>query len=125
MNFKSLILISLISFLVFSCSGISKSNLIGKWQAVEMYENDELVEVDLSSVFLNFDKLDNYEYSGTLKYMEKGQYELKKSILFTTDQLNPESQKKAVEIIHLDADSLNIKMLDNGKIRLLKMVREK
>ena len=106
------------------CSGISKSNLIGKWQAVTLIENDKKAVIDLSDVGLQFNKDGGYQYTGTLNYSESGYFDMKNDLLFTIDTLNNGSSEKTVQILQLSSDTLKIKMQEANVVRILHYFRK-
>jgi len=59
-----------------------------------------------------------------LKNQEAGNYYVHGRILYTKDTLQAGAEK-AVEVVKLQNDSLQIKMNDDGKIRVLDLVRQK
>lgn len=101
------------------CSGFSKSNLIGKWQAVTLIENDKQQVIDLSNVGLEFNKDGGYQYNGTLNYSESGYFDMNKDLLFTIDTMNNGSSEKTVQVLQLSSDSLKIKMQEASTIRIV------
>lgn len=109
-------------FLIFSCSPVDDNLLIGKWKAATLYEEGQPLEVNLTDITLAF-SAKNYHYTSTLNYRESGSYFVDERYLFTIDTLHRASAEKAVEIQLLSADSLHLRMQENGKERLLKLVK--
>ncbi len=122
---KNLIVITLM-LLCIGCSNISFSekDLYGSWQAVLLTEGQDTFQYDLKNVGLTFEEDKRYRYSGNLKNQEAGTYHILGKILYTKDTLN-KGIEKAVEVVQLQNDSLKIKMNDEGKIRILDLVRVK
>jgi len=112
------------AFFVAGCSGISKSNLIGKWQAVTLIENDKKAVIDLANVGLQFNKDGGYHYTSTLNYAESGYFDLKNDLLFTIDTLNNGSSEKTVQILQLSSDTLKIKMQEANNVRVVHYFRK-
>ncbi len=114
----------IVAFFAAGCSGISKSKLIGKWQAVALIENDKKQVIDLSEVGLEFNKDGGYKYFGTLNYSESGYFDTNKDLLFTIDTMNNGSSEKTVQILQLSSDSLKIKMQEANTIRVVHYLKK-
>ena len=121
LSFQTLIIAA---FFVAGCSGISKSNLIGKWQAVTLIENDKKQVIDLSEVGLEFNKDGGYRYTGTLNYSESGYFDMNKDLLFTIDTINNGSSEKTVQILQLSSDTLKIKMQEANNVRVIHYLKK-
>lgn len=109
--------------LISACQTISKKKLYGTWLAVELIEEGEIQDIDLSSASFTFNPDMTYMYDNTEFLREAGHYELRGSVVITTDTLDPMAMKKAVEIIYLDKDSLHFEMNAAGKRQVLKLVK--
>ena len=96
----------------------------GSWKATSLEEEGEGLDVQLEKIGFTFYPDTKYDYKSTLNYREAGKYYLKAKYLYTTDTLNEASIEKVVEIIKLEADTMVIKMVQNGKERLLTLARE-
>ena len=122
MRFLLFILVILIS----SCGNRAKRELLaGDWQASSIEEEGRPLKVDLEDIRFSFDNRKHYSYESTLRYREAGFYAIRRQYLFTEDTIRPESLEKAVEILRLTADTLELKMMEGGKERKLVMVKEK
>lgn len=109
--------------LISACQTISKKKLYGTWLAVELIEEGEVQDIDLSSASFTFNSDMTYVYDNTEFLREAGKYELRGSVVVTTDTLNQMAKAKAVEIIYLDKDSLHFEMNAAGKRQVLKLVK--
>lgn len=107
-----------------SCSPIDDELLIGEWQAAALFEEGQPLDVDLDDISLTFGNK-NYHYTSTLNYRESGSYSVDERYLFTVDTIHRASSEKAVEIKLISADSLHLRMQENGKERLLKLVKKR
>lgn len=116
-TFKPLFFILL---LLSACSPVDERLIEGKWSGIAVIEEGAPISVDPSEITMSFGEK-GYAYSSTLNYKEAGDYYVEAKYLYTTDTLNQASTKKAVEIVKLTADSLVLKMNENGKERLLMM----
>lgn len=105
--------------------GLDKDLLVGKWQAVELYEQDEQVEMDLNPVYFEFFENDRYYFQSTLKFSEAGRYYTVGQLLYTTDTTAAEPFEKAVKVTQLSRDSLAFLMNDKGTKKALQLVRMK
>lgn len=110
--------------LISACQTISKKKLYGTWLAVELIEEGEVQDIDLSSASFTFNSDMTYHYDNTEFLREAGKYQLRGSVVVTTDTLDQMSMQKAVEIIYLDKDSLHFEMNAAGKRQVLKLVKQ-
>lgn len=110
-------------FTTLSCSQFEDSLLIGQWKAVELLEENQKLEVPLEEVSLEFGVVNAYFYNSTLNYKEAGTYYFEEPYLFTVDTIHQASSEKAVQVVKLTNDSLHLKMQENGKDRLLKLLK--
>lgn len=106
-----------------ACGPNVEHQIIGSWQAVVVLEEGDSLEVDPQYIKLNFGKNKDYTYSGPLKYEESGSYYVESKYLYTLDTLNQASTEKAVEIVKLTEDSLQLLMKEGARERLLKFVK--
>lgn len=120
---KNYYLLLLVGLLISSCGGITQEQLNGKWTAVQLTEEGDSLSVNLEEITLNFDTQNNYGFTSTLNYKEEGTYKLNKNLLSTVDKLNGASKEKLVEITKLANDSLFIRMMEEGKERILVMTK--
>lgn len=122
-NTPLLISISLLLLLI-ACNNITKEDLYGDWQAVQLTEEGQEVPVNLSEINLLF-KENSYHFNSTLKYREAGTYRLQSNLLITKDTINNNRLEKGIEIYRMMPDSLYLRMNEEGKERLLVMVRKR
>lgn len=108
-----------------ACTQDEPNLLIGSWTAYEVLEEGESLDINASEIQLEFVDDFTYAYQSTLDYKEAGQYNVQSSYLYTTDTLpTAQAARKAVEIIQLTSDSLQLRMNDEGKERILKMLKD-
>lgn len=105
-------------------SGFKQEALHGQWEAIAITEEGTPLAVDPNQIKLHFMVSDHYTYQSTLNYREAGTYQIDGTYLFTRDTLNQASTQKAVEILKLVNDTLQLKMMDGDKERQLTMVRQ-
>ena len=86
-------------------------------------EAGEALILDLSPVGFQFYDNGRYRFSSTLNQGEAGSYFVQSNQLFTTDTLQQAPVEKKVQILHLSADSLRLKMQANDKERILTLVK--
>jgi hypothetical protein len=125
-SLKSAFLILFLSFIAIqfsSCDRYKTMQLKGQWKAVSVVKNNQTFEVPLEEIKLNFtDKA--YSFEGTLQYREAGHYSISTPFLYTIDTLDSDSEQKAVQILQLTNDTLEILMDQGGEEMILKMVKE-
>ena len=109
---------------VIACRSNQERMLEGNWSAVSLEEDQHPVELDLTGVGLTFSPGNLYQYTGTLNYREAGQYRLEDHYLFTTDTLKSPAGEKAVEILLITPDTLQIRMMESGKERILSLLKQ-
>lgn len=115
--------LALLLCVLMACQQMNDELLIGQWQAVSLREEGEPVPVGMEEISFEFRPDRTYRYSSTLNYREAGAWYVETRFLYTTDTINQASTEKAVEILMLSEDSLHLGMLENGKERVLKLVR--
>ena len=111
-----------IIFVIAGCSPFSQDDIIGHWEAVEVLEEGRLMELDPSEISLKFDA-DHYLFTSTISYKEAGHYALEGNHLLTRDTMQQQGKVNKLELIKLTKDSLQLKMLEQSKQRILKMKR--
>ena len=113
------------AFLAMGCAPVQEDLIKGSWKGVAILEDGAPLEVDPTVINMSFGDDHSYTYSSTLNYRESGTYYVDSKYLYTTDTLNQATTEKAVEIMGLTTDSLILKMNEEGRERLLKMIRAK
>lgn len=108
-----------------ACGPDVEQQIIGNWQAVTVLEEGDSLEVDPQYIKLHFGQNKDYTYSGPLKYEESGSYYVESKYLYTLDTLNQASTEKAVQIVKLTEDSLQLLMKEGARERLLKFIKVK
>ena len=102
---------------------LTKEDLYGNWQAVALTEEGDTLKVNINEIKLSFTER-IYQFESTLRYKEAGPYYLQSNLLLTKDTLGKKLLEKGVEITKVNQDSLFLRMNEEGKERLLVMVRE-
>ena len=113
----------MLSFAFFACDPYSDSDLAGSWHAVEITEEGDSLAVDLKGIRFEFTDNARYYFHSTLNYEEAGTYRLDGPYLFSTDTTQEVSREKAVEIVLLNNDSLQLRMQELGKERIMLLKR--
>lgn len=116
--------ILMFSFAFCACDPYSDADLAGNWKAVEITEEGDSLAVDLSGIRFEFTNDGHYYFHSTLNYEEAGTYRLDGPYLFSTDTTQEISREKAVEIVLLNADSLQLRMQELGKERIMLLKKE-
>jgi hypothetical protein len=123
MSLKSVFLFLGISLLLPACSRITDMQLQGNWVATHVsQENVSMENLQVEEIKLSFDE-GKYTYHGTLQYKEAGQYYLATPFLYTRDTLNDNQKEKAVEILNINSDTLELRMMQDEKELILTMIR--
>ena len=115
----SFVLISLIS-----CENKFAQDILGTWQCIDVSEEGNSLDLDVSVINFSFDENRGYTYQGTLAYKEAGSYRLVGDKLYTTDTVDVNAVEKVVKITLLEGDSMKFKMNDGGKERIMSLVRK-
>lgn len=123
-DMKMQFLVMLLCLGASSCAPFREKEIVGDWQATAVLENGMPMDVETQVISFRFHANDYYEFNGTLNYREAGTYYIDSKYLFTTDTINQATVEKAVEIVKLTADSLFIKMNDNGRELLMKLSKK-
>lgn len=107
------------------CDPYEEEKLVGEWQASYISENGQPLNIDYTPINFMFTTDGFYHFNSTIDYKEAGTYYLNGDLLFTLDTLNSASSEKAVQVMDLTEDSLHLKMMANGKDKLMKLYRVK
>lgn len=99
------------------------SELVGRWQAFALVEQDTLIQLDSGLIAMEFFPGQTYTYEGALNYREAGSYRVKSLLLHTTDTTRSDNPKKVVRIGRLASDTLVLEMEEEGRPRKLKFRR--
>ena len=106
------------------CQSDSERQIVGKWEAAELRECDDVVPIQTALVNMEFKKNGQYVFNSTLNVHEEGQFHLKKSFLYTTNKLRGDAAEKVVLIKSFTTDTLVLQMNFKGKDQWLTLVRE-
>ena len=105
-------------------SGVDKTLLYGKWQAVSLTENGKLEKKDLSETHFVFQSNGQYKYQSNINYKEEGTFYLDGKFLVSRDTLK-ESIPKSVKVEYLSPDSMLFNMNNGGIPQLLGLKKVK
>ena len=115
----------LIILIGFACgSGVDKTLLYGKWQAVSLTENGKPGKTDLTDTHFIFQSNGQYKYQSNINYKEEGTFYLDGKFLVSRDTLNA-SIPKSVMVKFLSEDSLLFNMNNGGVPQLLGLKKVK
>ena len=123
MKILKVLIITGFTLFVTGCSSPAERDLVGTWEAYNITEEDEPIEVDYPSVMLKLNPDGTYEYKGTLNYREAGRWLLESRLLHTKDTLKPDGEQRSVYILSIAKDSLELQMAEQEKTRKMKMKR--
>ena len=123
---KNLFFCLTIIFFFNSCQEDNKSTelLPGTWKVDQIYENQQLMDINTSNIQFIFDDKGHYTYRSNGNSREAGPYYVTRNQLYTTDTINEQRIKKSVSIKMLTADSLYLDMNKAGIPQLWKLYRE-
>lgn len=123
MNNKIFLLVFSLLFLS-RCTNPVEAILPGKWIAYQVTEEGKPLEINAEEVQLEIRTDGTYSYASTLNYAEKGNWKVKDNLLITSG-VEPEGSNNTVQVIPNAPDSLILKMQEEGKERMVYMVRDK
>jgi hypothetical protein len=114
-------------FLLFaaSCGEREDLLLLGEWQATSVLEGGDSLRLDPAQVGFVFRPDNRYTFRSTLRYQEAGTWRYTDGFLFARDTTRPEVEERIVAVEKLTADSLEIRMLAEGKERELVFLRQR
>ena len=107
-----------------ACQSDSERQIVGKWEAAQLRECDDVVPIQTALVNMEFKKNGEYVFNSTLNVHEEGKFRLKKNFLYTTNRLRDNAAEKVVLIQSFTADTLVLQMNFKGKDQWLTLVRE-
>ncbi len=110
-------------FLASACQSGEEELLHGQWQATSVTEEGEPLQVDASEISLVLSPQGQYLYRSTLNYREAGKWYFQSGYLFTQDTLKQGSREKAVQVVKLQEDTLELRMKDGVRERMLMLTR--
>ena len=107
-----------------SCNhSISSDDLLGRWEAISVFEEGKALEIDYPVIRLFVSEDGTYNYTGTLNYKESGHWHIQNEYFITKDTLLPDAFERTVLISNLTQDSFEMKMQEGGKERVLVMIK--
>lgn len=107
-----------------SCQSENERQIVGKWEAAELRECDDVVPIQTALVNMEFKKNGEYVFNSTLNIHEEGKFRLKKNFLYTTNRLRDNPSEKVVLIQSFSTDTLVLQMNFKGKDQWLTLIRE-
>ena len=107
-----------------ACKSDKEKLLIGKWNATQLVECEEVVPINTSLVNLEFKQNGTYIFNSTLNIHEEGKFRLSNDYLYTHDKIKTNAGEKAVFIKSISADSMVLQMSLKGKDQWLTLMKE-
>lgn len=107
-----------------ACQSDSERQIVGKWEAAQLRECDDVVPIQTALVNMEFKKNGEYVFNSTLNVHEEGKFRLKKNFLYTTNRLREDALEKVVLIQSFTTDTLVLQMNFKGKDQWLTLIRE-
>ena len=114
----------LVLFFFIACKSENERRIVGKWQALQLLECDNVVPIQIELVDIEFMSNGKYIFHSTLNTKEEGSYRIRKNFLFTQDKMREKAPEKAVLIKSIEDDTLVLQMSFKGKDQWLTLVRE-
>ena len=112
-----------ILLLVSACKSDVEEKIVGKWEAAQLVECDDVVPIQTTLVNIEFLSNGKYIFNSTLNTREEGKYRMKYNYLYTVDKLKEKPVEKVVLVKYLTADSLVLEMNYKGKEQFLTFTR--
>lgn len=109
---------------VSACKSDKEKAIVGKWNADNLVECDDVVPIVANLVNIEFNSDGRYIFNSTLNIHEEGTYKIKKNHLFLQDKIRDKAVEKIVLITKLTSDSLVLEMNFKGKEQWLTFVKE-
>ncbi len=106
------------------CKSENECRIVGKWQALQLMECDNVVPIQTELVDIEFMSNGKYIFNSTLNIKEEGNYHIRKNFLFTQDKMREKAPEKAVLIQSIEDDTLVLQMSYKGKDQWLTLVKE-
>jgi hypothetical protein len=117
-------LLLLVLWTLVGCQTENERQIVGKWEAAQLRECDDVVPIQTALVNMEFRKNGEYVFNSTLNVHEEGKFRLKKNLLFTTNRLRENKDEKVVLIKSFSQDTLILQMNFKGKDQWLTLIRE-
>jgi hypothetical protein len=117
-------LLLLILWTIIGCQTENERQIVGKWEAAELRECDDVVPIQTALVNMEFRKNGEYVFNSTLNVHEEGKFRLKKNLLYTANRLRDNTGEKVVLIKSFSPDTLVLQMNFKGKDQFLTLIRE-
>ncbi len=116
----------LFSSIFISCKTDIEYHLEGKWNGIELSEEDKILNIDFSKVHLIFSPSGKYEFNSTLNYHENGVYIVKKDKnIFLKNTSGVKPKENMLKIEYLNNDTLVLLMNFKGRNQILTLAKEK
>ncbi len=114
-----------VSFLLLSaCKSDKEKLLVGKWNAVQLVECEEIVPINTALVNLEFKPNGQYIFNSTLNIHEEGKFRLSGEYLYTQDKVKNNAPEKAVLIKSISPETIVLQMNYKGKDQWLTLMKE-
>jgi uncharacterized protein YcfL len=111
-------------FLFVGCKSENERRIVGKWQALQLMECENVIPIQTELVDIEFMSNGKYIFHSTLNIKEEGNYHIRKNFLFTQDKMREKAPEKAVLIQSIEDDTLVLQMSYKGKDQWLTLVKE-
>lgn len=106
------------------CGAREDALLIGEWQATQVVEAGDSLQLDPAEVGFTFQANNRYSFRSTLRYTEAGTWHYERGFLFARDTTVANGEERVVAVEKLTADSLVIRMRADTAERWVTLLRE-
>ena len=120
-----ILIVSFLLCLFFACGEREDQLLLGEWQATQVLEAGDSLKLNPAEVGFLFRPDNRYTFRSTLRYEEAGTWRYTEGFLMAQDTTRPNTPERVVAVEKLTPDSLEIRMLSDGKERWLTLLKRK
>ena len=108
----------------FACGEREDKLLLGEWQASRVLESGDSLKLNPAEVGFLFRPDNRYTFRSTLRYAEAGTWRYTEGFLMARDTTRENSPERVVAVEKLTADSLELRMLADGKEQWLTLLKQ-
>ena len=107
-----------------ACAEPEPLPLVGDWRAVSVTEQGDSLRLDPAEVSFTFGADNRYAFASTLRHREAGTWRYDRGFLIARDTTRADSPERVVAVEKMTADSLELRMMNEGRERLVTLLRE-
>lgn len=114
----------LLAFLFLCCGEREDVLLLGDWQATQILEAGDSLQLDPAEVGFTFRPDNRYAYRSTLRYNEAGTWRYDHGFLYALDTTSANGEERVVAVEKLTQDSLVLRMRADTAVRWVTLLRQ-